>query len=195
MQCLLAYASRPNCPFWNLSSNWQCLLCKWVKECAMCVIITKTFIWKIATLPSLSFSSTIAACHSALSLGLFKNMCRAVLKKYSQCIELQQSQSVLCSTLIPYVLKLHQIKPKGQLKNKSKIVIWHETDLEISPSFVLFWFLNQIQFPFQLNKPIQETAQSEYCRSYSEIFSVTLFSKNQYKTLPPNTASFFFLKA
>lgn len=47
---------------------------------------------------------------------------------------------------IPHILRLHQTKPKGELKNKSKMVIWHEVDLEITPSFcggffVWFFFL------------------------------------------------------
>lgn len=99
---------------------------------------------------------------------------------------------------IPHILRLHQTKPKGELKNKSKMVIWHEVDLEITPSFcggffVWFFFFYWIQFPFQLDKPIQEVAWPDCSRIFSEIFSVT-FSKTR-KMFPPNTASFFFLPA
>ena len=37
------YEYGPNCPLLTLRSNWQCLLCKWVKECATYAIITKNF--------------------------------------------------------------------------------------------------------------------------------------------------------
>lgn len=43
MQCLLVYKYGPNCPLLTLRSNWQCLLCKWVKKCATDAIITNNF--------------------------------------------------------------------------------------------------------------------------------------------------------
>jgi len=71
------------------------------------------------------------------------------------------------------------------------MLIWDEVDPEITPSFVLFHFF-WVQFPFQLDILIQEVAQPECSRRFSEIFSVT-FSKTQRKTFPPNLASFSFL--
>jgi hypothetical protein len=68
MQCLLAYEYGPNCPFLTQRGNWECLLCKWVQECTICAIITKNFHFEICNFISLSFSGTIAACHSELTL-------------------------------------------------------------------------------------------------------------------------------
>lgn len=53
--------------FLTLRGNWEGLLSKWVKECATCAITIKNFHFENCSLISLSFSSTIAACHTALS--------------------------------------------------------------------------------------------------------------------------------